>query len=1071
MKRLLLLLAVCTACISGVWAQAQTISGKVVDASTGEPIIGASVVVQGTSTGSITSLDGDFTLSCAEGAKLVISYIGFETQVVDAKDEVVISLSESTSHLDEVMIVAYGTTTRAQFVGSAKAVETDELTQQAAANVTNALQGKVAGVQVVNGSGQPGTAANIRVRGVGSLSGGTTPLYVVDGAPVDVDNINLISSYDIESMTVLKDASATAIYGARGANGVVLITTKSGKAQNKMTVNVDAKWGNSQRGVPNYATINDPGTHYELAYKALYNSQFYNGQSIASSYAYADKTLFTQTGVGYQVFTVPEGEKLIGTNFRLNPNATLGYSDGEYYYTPDNWEDEIMNTGNLRQEYNINISGGNSATQYYISAGYLNDPGLINGSGFERFTARTKVDSQVKKWLKVGASATYAHADMEDPGYSSEDDWGSTGNVFYAANAMAPIYPFYVRNTDKSIKVDGNGYQVYDSGTNTNAVRPGSAPQGNNAINLLIDTNKEVSDYFTGSLYATITPIEGLNISANITPEYLGRYSNSLSNPFYGSTSVGGAVGVASERFFAINQQYTVSYKTAFADFHNIEVIAGWEAYNLKEQVLSASNDHLFNPFVAELGNAYGVAPTSANATSYTHNYSTAGAFARVQYDLMNRYFLTGTFRYDASSRFAKENRWGAFGSVGAAWLINRESWLADAKWINELKLKASWGTQGNDQLGNYYVHRNLYSISYNSETGEFSKVLSQLGNPDLKWESQMMANVGVDFGFLDNRLNGSIEYFNRQNDDMLFYVSMPPSSGYGSLRMPMNVGKVQNQGVEFDVEAVLVSSKNIEWSIYGNITYVDGKVLRLPDSYLKDDGTRWYAGSSYILKEGGSLHQAYMPEYAGVDAETGKALYYLDPADHSKGTTAIYSQDLAGDLGDISVKCYGGFGTSLNLYGVDLGVQFAYQFGGKAYDGTYQEMMHAGDKLGHIWSVDILNAWTPENTQTDVPRLCASDSYDQQTSSRWLVSSNYLSLNNVTVGYTLPSKWTNKIGVAKARVYFQGDNLALFSARQGYDPRQIQNATSYGVGISTNTGNFVYSMTRTFSGGISISF
>ncbi len=1069
MKRLLLLLAVCTACISGVWAQTQTVNGKVVDASTGEPIIGASVVVQGTSTGSITSVDGDFTVECAPGAKLMVSFIGMTTVIADAKDGMLVELSENTSQLDEVMVVAYGTTTRAQFVGSAKAVESEELTQTATANVTNALQGKMAGVQVVNGSGQPGTAATIRVRGVGSLSGGTTPLYVVDGAPVDVNNINLISSYDIASMTVLKDASATAIYGARGANGVVLITTKSGNSHSKITVNVDAKWGNSQRGVPNYATINDPGTHYELAYKALYNSQFYNGQSVAASYAYADATLFTQSGVGYQVYTVPEGEKLIGTNFRLNPNAKLGYSDGTYYYTPDNWENEILNTGNLRQEYNINISGGNNQTNYFISAGYLNDPGLINGSGFERFTARTKIDSKVNKWLKVGASATYAHAISENPSY--QDDWGSTGNVFYAANAMAPIYPFYVRNADGDIKVDGNGYQVYDSGTNTNFVRPGSAPQGNNAINLLIDTNEEVSDYFTGSLYATITPIEGLNISANITPEYLGRYSNSLSNPFYGSTSVGGAVGVASERFFAINQQYTIGYKTEFADFHNIEVIAGWEAYNLKEQVLSASNDHLFNPFVAELGNAYGVAPTSANTSSYTHNYSTAGAFARLQYDLMDRYFLTGTFRYDASSRFAKENRWGAFGSVGAAWLINRESWLENAEWIDELKLKASWGTQGNDQLGNYYVHRNLYNISYNSETGEFSKVLSQLGNPDLKWESQMMANVGVDFGFLDNRLNGSIEYFNRQNDDMLFYVSMPPSSGYGSLRMPMNVGKVQNQGVEFDVEAVLVSTKNIEWSIYGNITYVDGKVLRLPDSYLKEDGTRWYAGSSYILKEGGSLSQAYMPEYAGVDEETGKALYYLDPADHSKGTTATYSQDLAGDLGDISVKCYGGFGTSLNLYGVDLGVQFAYQFGGKAYDGTYQEMMHAGDKPGHIWSVDILNAWTPENTQTDVPRLCASDSYDQQTSSRWLVSSNYLSLNNVTVGYNLPQKWTKKIGVANARVFFQGDNLALFSARQGFDPRQSQNALSYGVGISTSTGNFVYSLTRTFSGGISVSF
>ena len=1070
MKRLLLLLAVCTACISGVWAQTQTISGKVVDVATGEPIIGASVVVEGTTTGSITDIDGEFTLECALGAKLMVSFIGMTTIEVDAKDNLVVELKEAASVLDEVMVVAYGTTTRAQFVGSAKAVESEALTQQASANVTNALQGKIAGVQVVNGSGQPGTAATIRIRGVGSLSGGTTPLYVVDGAPVDVNNINLISSHDIESMTVLKDASATAIYGARGANGVVLITTKSGKSQSKMHVNVDAKWGTSQRAVPNYATINDAATHYELAYKALYNSQIYNGQSIAAAYAYADKTLLTQTGVGYQVFTVPTGEKLVGTNFKLNPNATLGYSDGTYYYTPDNWENEVLNEGNLRQEYNVNISGGNNQSQYYISAGYLNNPGLINGSGFERFTSRAKIDSHVNKWLKVGASATYSHAKVNSSG--SQEDWGSTGNVFYAANAMAPIYPFYVRDAQtKEIKVDGNGYQVYDTGTNTNAVRPGSAPQGNNAINLLIDTNDEVSDYFTGSLYVNITPVEGLTVSANITPEYMGRYSNSLSNPFYGSTSVGGAVSVAAERIFSINQQYSIGYKKEFADYHNIEVIAGWEAYSLKEQVIAASNDHLYNPFIAELGNAYGVAPTSANATSYTHRYATAGAFARLQYDLMDRYFLTGTFRYDASSRFAKENRWGAFGSVGAAWLINREGFMSDVNWIEELKLKASWGTQGNDRLGNYYVHRNLYGISYNSETGEFSKVLTQLGNPNLKWESQMMANVGVDFGFFGSRLNGSVEYFNRQNDDMLFYVSMPPSSGYGSLSMPMNVGKVQNQGLELDLEGVLVSTKNVEWSVYGNLTYVDSKVLRLPDSYLKEDGTRWYAGSSYILKEGGSLSQAYMPEYAGVDAETGQALYYLDPADHSKGTTATYSQDLAGDLGDISVKCYGGFGTNLSVYGVDLGVQFAYQFGGKAYDGTYQEMMHAGDKLGHIWSVDILNAWTPENTNTDVPRLCSSDSYDQQTSSRWLVSSNYLSLNNVTVGYSLPQKWSKKMGVEKLRVYFQGDNLALFSARQGYDPRQTQNSLSYGVGISTSTGNFVYSLASTLSGGISITF
>jgi len=699
----------------------------------------------------------------------------------------------------------------------------------------------------------------------------------------------------------------------------------------------------------------------------------------------------------------------------------------------------------------------------------LSDPGLINGSSFDRFTGRAKIDSQVKKWLKIGASATYAHSNYKNPGYQST--WGSTGNVFYAANGMAPYLPFYVRNADGSIKVDNNGYKVYDSGSNTNFKRPGGAPKGNNAINLLIDQDNTVTDYFNGLFYLTITPVEGLDISARITPDYYGSYANSLSNPFYGSTTNGGAVGVSAERFFAFNQQYTISYKKRFADIHKIEAQVGWETYTLNDKVLSASNDHLFNPYVAELSNAYGVTPTSTNTSSKTNTYATAGLLASLKYDLLDRYFINGTFRYDASSRFSKKNRWGAFGSVGAAWLINRESWMADAKWIDELKLKASWGTNGNDQIGNYYVFRNMYNISYNSETGEFSKSLAQIGNEDLKWESQMMSNVGVDFAFWKDRLNGGIAYYNRQNDDMLFAIPNPPSSGYGSLSTPMNIGKITNKGVEFDIEGVLVETKDVRWSLFGNITYSKSKINKLSDSFLKEDGTRWYVSNNSMYKEGGSLEQVYMREYAGVDSNNGQALYYVDPTDHSKGTTSVYSEALEADLGDISAKVFGGFGTALNCYGVDVYVQFTYQGGGKAYDGGYQQTMHAGDKLGYAWHKDILKAWTPSNTNTDVPRICSTDSYDQESSSRWLVSSDYVSLNNVTVGYTLPYKWTSKAKIEKVRFFFQGDNLALWSARQGFDPRQAQNNQGVGVAISTSSGNFVYSTVRTLSGGLSISF
>ncbi len=1066
MKRLLLLLLVGTA-LGQFWVVAQNITGTVLSAEDSEPIVGAAVAVSGSTKGTITDFDGKFELQVEPGAMLQISFVGMKTKEVPAKNGMTVKLEEDSEVLDEVMVVGYGTTTRAQFVGSAKAVDGDQITKQATSDVTNALQGKMAGVQVVNGSGQPGTGASIRVRGIGSINGGITPLYVVDGAPYDESSVNLISSYDIESITVLKDAAATAIYGARGANGVVLITTKSGGKESKFTVNVDAKWGNSQRAVPNYDVMTDPAMYMETAYKALYNSQVYAGASAMEGYKYADETLTSSSGLGYQIYTVPTGELLIGRNFKLNPHAKLGYSDGKNYYTPDNWEQNILKTNNLRHEYNVSIQGGNNNTQYFISAGYLSDPGIIDGSSFQRFTTRARIDSQVKKWLKVGAQMAYTYADIENPGYQS--DWGSTGNVFYSANVMAPIYPFYVRNADKTIRKDANGYTVYDTGNNTAFTRSGSAPRGNHAINLNIDQNHAISDNFTGSLYLTVTPVEGLNLTARVSPEAFNIRNSELSNPFYGSVSNGGAVSVEHDRLFALNQQYLADYKKRFLDIHNIEVLVGWESFWYREQGLSASNDHLYNPFIGELGNAYGEQPVSSKASSYTMDFKTAGLLARVQYDLMDRYFFNATYRYEGSSRFSPSKRWGSFGSVGAAWLINRENFMESAKWIDELKLKASWGTQGNDQVGtgiaSYLTYEDLLKVAYNAATNEYSTTLSIKGNPELTWEKQMLSNVGIEFDFFKNRFSGDIEYFNRTNSDMLFSLAMPPSAGYASLRQ--NVGTVVNNGLEVELYGELVKTNKVVWSINANMTYIKSKIKSLPDVY-KEKG--WVL-SSYIFKEGGSLVEGYLPRYAGVDQNTGEALYYVDPDNNDWSTTTNYEEAQQSDLGDLSVKVYGGFGTTLEAYGVDLSVQFAYQLGGKAYDGTYQELMHSGKQIGRNWHMDILNAWSEDNKDTNIPRISSGDDWDQQTSDRWLVSSNYLSLNNITLGYTLPKDLTKKAKIEKVRFFFQGDNLALCSARKGFDPRQGQNAYSTGLGISTDSGNFVYSQLRTLSGGISLTF
>jgi len=1067
MKKFLTIIGILCLGWSSLLAQTVQVSGIITGSDDGQPLPGVSVVVKGTIQGTVSDVNGRYSISTPVDGTLQFSFVGMTTLEVAVGNRQVIDveMQADAQALEEVIVVAYGTTTRAQFVGSAKTVAGEKLAATATSNVTNALQGKAAGVQVVNSSGQPGTNASIRIRGVGSINAGITPLYVVDGAPYDASVMNMINPHDIESMTVLKDASATAIYGARGANGVVLITTKKGTGIGKAVVNLEARWGNASRGVPNYNVMTDPAMYCETAYKALYNSQIYAGRSAAEAFAYADRNLFEQSGIGYQVYTIPVGHRLIGSNFKLNPNATLGYSDGDFYYTPDNWEKETLRSNNLRQEYNFSVQGGSSETQYFFSTGYLDNPGLVDGSGFERLTLRARLDNQAKKWLKVGANIVYGYSNYQNPGYQSS--WGSTGNVFYTANTMAPIYPFYVRNADGSLKLDSRGWQVYDQGTTTNFIRPGSAPRGNHAVNLMLDDNYEKMDHFNGNAYITLTPVQGLSLTARISPESANIRSRYLSNPFYGSPSTEGYLEVAHDRLVTINQQYLANYKTTFAMDHKIEVLAGYEYSTLLMQRLQGVNDHLYSPFIGELNNAFGTRPANTAASSRSENFAIAGYLGRLQYDYSDRYFVNATIRYEGSSRFAPDKRWGTFGSIGAGWLITKESFMMGMlDWLDELKFKISYGTQGNDQVRNYYAYRDLWDISYNSSTGEYSKVLSGKGNPDLTWEAQKLFNIGFDFSVLNNRLKGTIEYFSRKSTDMLFNVPMPVTAGYAS--EPHNIGSLSNKGFELELDANIINTNDIKWSVYANATTVNTKILELPE-YTKATGG--IKGNSQIYKEGGSLNQVWLVEYAGVDQATGEALYYVDPEEDDRSTTATYASAKQTDLGSITVKLYGGFGTTVEAYGFDLGASFAYQLGGKAYDGTYQELMHTGKQLGRNWCVDILDAWTPENPNSDIPRINWADDHDQKNSNRWLVSSNYLSLNNLTFGYTLPYKFSQKFQVSKLRVYATADNLFVWTARKGFDPRQTQNAFAAGVGISTSSGNFVYSQLKVISGGISITF
>ena len=1077
MKRLLLLLAVCTACISGVWAQAQTVTGKVVDASTGEPIVGASVVVQGTSTGSITSLDGDFTVECAQGAKLVISFIGLETKVVDAKDGVVVELAENTSALEEVMVVAFGTTTKKSFTGSASVVKSEEIQKRQSSNVTSTLAGTVAGVQSSSSTGQPGELSDIRIRGIGSMNASNKPLYVIDGMPADDDLVASISNSDIESVTVLKDAASNALYGARGANGVVLITTKRGTTRDAK-ITVEGKWGNNQRALPNYNVMTSPAMYYEKFYEAMYMSQIANGD--AAAHAYANRNLLDHTngGLGYLVYTIPAGQNLVGTNFKLNPQATLGYNDGEHYYTPDNWFNELFNTGNLRQEYNLNVSGSSDKFNYYASFSYLDDSGLMENSDYSRFTTRVAVDYQAKKWLKLNTSMAYAHSDQHYP--DDQENSGSSGNLFYVSNFMAPIYPLYIRDAEGNIMKDHNGFTMYDYGdaTEANFVRA-FMNQSNPASAIELNKRLLKNDMFNGNFTLAAELYDGLKATAKVAVGYVGvRYQSTL-NPYYGQfANMGGQAQVEADRMFTLNQQYLLTYVKDFGA-HSVDVLAGYEAYNYTTSYVYGVKTKLFNPDMAEVDNAI-LSPNTGSATNY---YATQGILAQAKYDYDNKYYVSASYRRDGSSRFAPGHRWGNFWSVGAAWDIKSEPWMDAVDEINLLKLKLSYGVQGNDNIGGYYPYADQYTLSENN--GTFATTLSYKGNDEITWETSHNLNGGLDFSFFDERLNGTIEGYWRRTVDMLYYKPVRPSLGYSTL--PINIGSLSNAGVELELSGDVIKTKNVTWNIYANVSYNKNKILELDPSL----GGEWISGNT-IFREGENINQFYIREYAGVNPETGAPQWWMDqekveedadgnPLKDKNGnpkyvldadgnpviekvTTESWSKATQYAQGDLLPKVYGGFGTSVNAYGVDFSIAFNYQLGGKLYDYTYAALMHSGySRAGQNWHVDILKSWTPENTETDVPRVNTADQYTTSISDRFLVSSNYLSLQNITLGYTLPSKWTKKLHIEKLRVYAVADNVALCAARQGLDPRQ-----AYGMSAETSS---VYSPIRSVSGGISVTF
>lgn len=1062
-------------------AQNKQVTGTVTDPE-GAAMAGVTVQVEGTMNATATNAAGQYSISAPAEANLLFSYIGMasQTQPVGQRTVIDVTMQSDSQVMEDVVVTAFGATKREAFTGSAAEVKAEDIAKVQTSNVAQSLAGRVAGLQLVNASGKPGSAPSIRIRGFSSINASQEPLYVVDGIPYDGD-LNNINPADIESMTVQKDATSTSLYGARGANGVVMITTKRSKSRDAI-VNVDAKWGVTSKALQNYDYITNPAEYYEVYYSAL-NNYLMNAQGLdpIAANAKANQMITatsTNGGLAYQIYNVPAGQYFIGLDGKVNPRATMGnvvnYKGEDYLLTADDWDEEGYSAG-FRQEYNASVAGSTDRMSMYASFGYLKDEGIVSNTDMYRYTARLRADYQAKKWLSIGGNASFSNYEWNQ--LSDEGKSSSTGNVFAFTSNIAPIYPVYLRNPDGSKKIDSNGHVMYDYGDGMNAglSRP-YLPQGNALSQVLLDKAYTEGNAFTGTAYAEATIIKGLKVRFNVgtgLDEYRGT---DMANPYYGQFATqGGTLSKSHGRTFYLNTQELITYNTTFCQDHTLDVMAGHEYYYKKSYSLSAYKTNLFDVNYDELN---GVIKDPGSSASGRSMYNTEGYFGRIQYDYDDRIFVNGSYRRDASSNFHPDHRWGNFWSAGAGWLINKERWF-NVSWINMLKVKASIGSQGNDGIGSF-LYTDRYSI-VNDGAGNVSLNWTGYGNKDITWETNTNVNVGVDFGMFNGRLSGTVEYFTRKTTDMLYSFGVPGHLGF--LSYYDNVGDMKNSGIEIDVQGVLVNTKNVRWSVNANATHVKNKVLKIADEN-KSIGVQGHAGfesGNKFVGEGLSLYTFYLPMYAGTDKETGEPMWYKDeyeydengnvkrdetksPIVKNRTVTKTYSEATDYLCGAAVPDLYGGFGTSIEFYGVDFGVNFTYQIGGLTYDGQYASQMSSpiAGSTGTNIHRDVYNAWREAGEENNVPRWQYNDQNSASSSDRFLTSASYLNIQNAQLGYTIPAKLTKKFGVSMLRIYVAADNIWYWSKRQGLDPRQS---------FSGGSSSAYYAPVRTISGGINIQF
>ncbi len=1051
-------------------AQQRTYSG-VVTGSDGSAVAGASVTVQGTTVGTATDLDGRYSINAQVGSTLNFSFLGMKSVSVTVGNTqtINVTLEDDAQSLEDVVVIAFGTAKKKDLTGSLSSIDSEIISSQSNSTLTKALEGAIPGLQVSSVDGQPGIDMGIRIRGIGTASqNNSNALVVIDGVPNSNSSaLSTLNPRDIESITVLKDAASTALWGSRGANGVIMVTTKKGK-EGRAKVTFDAKWGMNMignNGSPDL--IREPSDYYELMWQGIYNSVRYgssemyttnlsnpnmsheeaalfasehlfnytgsttdfNGRNGLYNWMYYDVpgAVYTPTGSGVNASSTMSGAYLVEpTTGKLNPNARL-------LYEPDDWEDLLYQKA-FRQEYNLTVSGATEKTDYYVSAGYLEDPSYIVGSHFNRYNMRVNLNAQVTKWLKAGVNAAYSRRATQSPATRyGRNSGAAVQNVFLWANGYSPLASMYARDKDgnliyqdgEKVVVDGPGVQyspLDPSGGSVLGRYPVTSRSSAYDVLYQLENDKDETIYndFNMRGYVDAKFLKDFTFTANLAVDYTSSVRDRYVNKSHGAAvSEKGAMGRIYGDYMNINSQQILNWGHDYGK-HHVDALIGHEFNWMRSSSMNYKSAYSlidgFNTFANFIYlNSGG---TFSGIGGGEDQEALEGYFARANYIYDNKYYLTASLRFDGSSKFRDmDKRWGTFWSVGGAWRISAEPWMQDASWLTDLKLRADYGVIGNQNgIGRYAGYQTwTYSATSYSQAGSYQPdgwklVQGTFANPNLTWEKKKTVDVGLDFRLWD-RFYGTLDWYQTITDDAIWDTPISFAMA-GQTTLPMNSARMRNRGFELELGVDIIKTPDILWSFSVNGGTYNTTLLEVPAGTGSDEyGGNWTAsidkwdvqgayvnGSPvmYLRGIGKPYYNLYIYKYGGVDAATGLPLYAstvsednidaLKSAKHVYGDISVgntvyttdYSLATRQEFGDVTPDFIGGFSTSFRYKNLDLSATFAFQIGGYFYSISHSSWWYnpqgGEDGLGSAYlSKELLgNTWTPDNQGAKFPMLFA---------------------------------------------------------------------------------------------------